>query len=104
MLYELYETQRSMMEPFADLAEVASRMFSNPALPFAQRGSTLSERIPPAKQRDLRASRAAPLRPLPLPGLLPVSAGFMGRKWPNQAVPPAETLKLPENREIVPPG
>src|SRR5690606_32315120 len=36
MLYQLYETQRSMMEPFADLAEVASRMFSNPALPFAQ--------------------------------------------------------------------
>jgi poly(3-hydroxybutyrate) depolymerase len=36
MLYQIYETQRSMMEPFADLAEVASRMFSNPALPFAQ--------------------------------------------------------------------
>jgi poly(3-hydroxybutyrate) depolymerase len=36
MLYQIYETQRSMMEPFADLAEVASRVFTNPALPFAQ--------------------------------------------------------------------
>lgn len=36
MLYQFYETQRSMMEPFADLAEVASRLFTNPALPFAQ--------------------------------------------------------------------
>ncbi len=36
MLYQFYETQRSIMEPFADLADVASRMFSNPALPFAQ--------------------------------------------------------------------
>ncbi|MBX3610167.1 MAG: polyhydroxyalkanoate depolymerase [Hydrogenophaga sp.] len=36
MLYQLYETQRSLMEPFSDLAEVASRMFTNPVLPFAQ--------------------------------------------------------------------
>ncbi len=36
MLYQFYETQRSMMEPFADLADVASRMFTNPALPLAQ--------------------------------------------------------------------
>ncbi|MBL0945295.1 MAG: polyhydroxyalkanoate depolymerase [Hydrogenophaga sp.] len=36
MLYQFYETQRSMMEPFADLAEVASRLFTNPVLPFAQ--------------------------------------------------------------------
>lgn len=36
MLYQFYETQRSIMEPFADLADVASRMFTNPALPFAQ--------------------------------------------------------------------
>ena len=32
MLYQIYETQRSFMEPFTDLAEVASRMFSNPQL------------------------------------------------------------------------
>jgi poly(3-hydroxybutyrate) depolymerase len=36
MLYQIYETQRSIMEPFADLAEVASRMFNNPMLPLAQ--------------------------------------------------------------------
>jgi poly(3-hydroxybutyrate) depolymerase len=36
MLYQIYETQRSIMEPFADLAEVASRLFTNPMLPLAQ--------------------------------------------------------------------
>ncbi|MDO9292958.1 MAG: polyhydroxyalkanoate depolymerase [Hydrogenophaga sp.] len=36
MLYQIYETQRSIMEPFADLAEVASRLYTNPALPLAQ--------------------------------------------------------------------
>jgi poly(3-hydroxybutyrate) depolymerase len=34
MLYQLYETQRSLMEPLADLAEVAAKMFTNPALPL----------------------------------------------------------------------
>ena len=42
MLYQIYETQRSIMEPFADLAEVASKLYSNPLsllgqLPMAQR-------------------------------------------------------------------
>ena len=36
MLYQLYETQRSLMEPFADLAEVAAKMFNNPVLPLSQ--------------------------------------------------------------------
>jgi poly(3-hydroxybutyrate) depolymerase len=36
MLYQIYETQRSMMEPFADLAEVAAKLYNNPALPLAQ--------------------------------------------------------------------
>jgi poly(3-hydroxybutyrate) depolymerase len=36
MLYQIYETQRSIMEPFADLAEVASKLFNNPMLPLAQ--------------------------------------------------------------------
>lgn len=36
MLYQIYETQRSMMEPFADLAEVAAKLYTNPALPLAQ--------------------------------------------------------------------
>ena len=36
MLYQIYETQRSIMEPFADLAEVASKLFTNPMLPLAQ--------------------------------------------------------------------
>ena len=42
MLYQLYETQRSLMEPFADMAQAASKVYSNPlsmagTSPFAQR-------------------------------------------------------------------
>lgn len=44
MLYQLYEAQRSLMEPFSDLAKVASKVYSNPLstmgqLPFSQRAS-----------------------------------------------------------------
>ncbi len=44
MLYQIYETQRSVMEPFADFALAASRLYGNPGLPiqktlFAQRMS-----------------------------------------------------------------
>ena len=35
MLYQIYETQRSLMEPFAELALAASRMFTNPVRPFS---------------------------------------------------------------------
>ena len=42
MLYQIYETQRSLMEPFADLANAAAKLYSNPhslagQYPFAQR-------------------------------------------------------------------
>jgi poly(3-hydroxybutyrate) depolymerase len=42
MLYQLYETQRSLMEPFADFAQAAAKLYGNPMngfgqLPFAQR-------------------------------------------------------------------
>ena len=36
MLYQIYETQRSVMEPFVDFAQAASKLFNNPALPMAQ--------------------------------------------------------------------
>ncbi|MDO8904622.1 polyhydroxyalkanoate depolymerase [Hydrogenophaga sp.] len=36
MLYQIYETQRSIMEPFADLAEVAAKLYTNPMLPLSQ--------------------------------------------------------------------
>ena len=36
MLYTLYEAQRSLMEPFAELAQVTSKMFSNPQTAFSQ--------------------------------------------------------------------
>ena len=35
MLYQIYDTQRSMMEPFADLAQTASKLFTNPLMPFS---------------------------------------------------------------------
>ncbi len=42
MLYQLYETQRSLMEPFADMAHAAAKAYGNPLSvmgqnPFAQR-------------------------------------------------------------------
>jgi poly(3-hydroxybutyrate) depolymerase len=36
MLYQIYETQRNMMEPFADFARAASKLYSNPLSPFGQ--------------------------------------------------------------------
>ena len=36
MLYQLYETQRSLMEPFADFAQAASKLYSNPLSPWSQ--------------------------------------------------------------------
>ncbi len=42
MLYQIYETQRSLIEPFADLADAAAKVYGNPntlvgQLPMAQR-------------------------------------------------------------------
>jgi len=36
MLYQIYEAQRSFMEPFADFAQAASKLYSNPLSPFGQ--------------------------------------------------------------------
>ncbi|MDB5733035.1 MAG: polyhydroxyalkanoate depolymerase [Variovorax sp.] len=36
MLYHLYEAQRSLMEPFTDFAQVASKLYSKSVSPFAQ--------------------------------------------------------------------
>ena len=36
MLYQIYEAQRALMEPFADFANAASKMFSNNATPLGQ--------------------------------------------------------------------
>ncbi|QIL80082.1 polyhydroxyalkanoate depolymerase [Diaphorobacter sp. HDW4A] len=43
MLYTIYEAQRSLMEPFAELAQVASKMFSNPQTPLSQ--TTVAQRM-----------------------------------------------------------
>ncbi len=36
MLYQLYETQRALMEPFAEYAHATSKMLSNPLWPISQ--------------------------------------------------------------------
>ena len=43
MLYQLYEAQRSLMEPFSDFAQVASKMYANPLSPMAQ--TPFSQRV-----------------------------------------------------------
>ncbi|GAB3360023.1 MULTISPECIES: polyhydroxyalkanoate depolymerase [Giesbergeria] len=36
MLYQIYENQRSLMEPFSDFAQASSKLFSNPGSPLSQ--------------------------------------------------------------------
>ncbi len=36
MLYQIYEAQRSLMEPFADFAQAAAKMYGNPLNPFGK--------------------------------------------------------------------
>jgi poly(3-hydroxybutyrate) depolymerase len=43
LLYQIYDTQRALMEPFADLAQTASKIFNNPLLPFSH--MPLAQRI-----------------------------------------------------------
>ena len=43
MLYKIYETQRSFMEPFADFALAASKFYSNPLSPLQK--TPLAQRI-----------------------------------------------------------
>jgi len=43
MLYTLYETQRSWMEPFADLAQATAKFCNNPLMPLGQ--SILAQRM-----------------------------------------------------------
>jgi poly(3-hydroxybutyrate) depolymerase len=43
MLYQLYEAQRSLMEPFADFAQAASKALSNPLTPWGQ--NPMSQRV-----------------------------------------------------------
>lgn len=43
MLYQIFETQRTLMEPFADFAQAASKLYSNPLSPLGQ--NQLGQRI-----------------------------------------------------------
>lgn len=43
MLYQIYEAQRAVMEPFADFAQAAARLYSDPLTPFGQ--TPLAQRV-----------------------------------------------------------
>ena len=43
MLYQIYEAQRSLMEPFADFAQAAAKLYSNPLSPLGQ--TPLAQRV-----------------------------------------------------------
>ncbi len=43
MLYQVYETQRMLMEPFVDFAQAAAKLYSNPLSPMAQ--TPLAQRV-----------------------------------------------------------
>ena len=43
MLYQVYETQRMLMEPFVDFAQAAAKLFGNPMSPLGQ--NQLSQRV-----------------------------------------------------------
>ena len=36
MLYQIYEAHRSLMEPFADFAQAAAKLYGNPLSPYGQ--------------------------------------------------------------------
>jgi poly(3-hydroxybutyrate) depolymerase len=43
MLYQIYETQRAMMAPFAEFASASAKLYSHPLSPFAQ--TPMSQRV-----------------------------------------------------------
>ncbi|TFY98728.1 polyhydroxyalkanoate depolymerase [Ramlibacter rhizophilus] len=43
MLYQIYEAQRTLMEPFADFAQAAAKLYSNPLSPFGT--NPVSQRV-----------------------------------------------------------
>ncbi len=43
MLYHIYEAQRALIEPFAEIADAAAKLFNNPHLPFGQ--MPMSQRV-----------------------------------------------------------
>ena len=45
MLYQIYETQRSLIGPFSDLAKVTAKMFTNPMLPLGVSPLSVSEAL-----------------------------------------------------------
>ncbi len=43
MLYQIYETQRALMEPFAEFAQASAKLYSHPLSPFGQ--TPLAQRV-----------------------------------------------------------
>src|SRR4051812_31202846 len=52
MLYQMYEAQRSLLEPFADFAQAAAKLYSNPLTPFGQ--NPLAQRVSAAYELTYR--------------------------------------------------
>lgn len=55
MLYQIYEAQRSLMEPFADFAQAAAKLYNNPMLPIAQ--GPMSQRMSAGYELMYRLSK-----------------------------------------------
>jgi poly(3-hydroxybutyrate) depolymerase len=62
MLYQIYETQRSLMEPFADFAQAASKLYSNCYIAAVAPHST--SKTPMEPFADFAAHVQQPARPL----------------------------------------
>ena len=43
MLYKIFESQRTLMEPFADFAQATAKLYSNPISPFSK--TSLGQRV-----------------------------------------------------------
>jgi len=43
MLYKIFETQRTLIEPFADFAQATAKLYSNPMSPFSK--TSLGQRV-----------------------------------------------------------
>ena len=61
MLYHIYETQRSLMEPFTDFAQAAAKLFSNPLSPFSE--TPLAQRMSDRAVKVIQATEAGELLP-----------------------------------------
>ena len=53
MLYQLYETQRAMMAPFAEFASASAKLYSHPLSPFTH--TPMAQRVAAASEKRAKA-------------------------------------------------